>query len=77
LAFLSGPAIGSALFIAGGFTLPYLVVASIAFFVAIILAIVVPNVSTEDKSNSKTESVNFMAIFTVRILRCTSKGIPF
>ena len=66
----SGPALGSALFIAGGFTLPYIVVSSMAFIMAIVLAIVVPKVKTDDKndSNNQTKSVTFSAMVKVSIV---------
>ncbi len=68
LTLITGPALGSALFVAGGFTLPYVVVASSAFLVAIILAIVVPKVSIDEKSKCQTKSVGFLAILKVQRL---------
>ena len=68
LTLIAGPALGSALFVAGGFTLPYVVVASTAFLVAIILAIVVPKVSIDEKSKCQTKSVGFSAILKVQRL---------
>jgi hypothetical protein len=64
---ISGPALGSALYIAGGFTLPYVVVSLMAFLVAIILFCVVPKVTTDNKSNNnqKRKSVTFGAIIKV------------
>ena len=62
---LVGPALGSALFIAGGFTLPYLVVSSLAFVMAIVLALVVPKVTTNDKKDGETKSVTFTAMAKV------------
>ena len=65
---ISGPALGSALFIAGGFTLPYIVVSSMAFVMAVVLALVVPKVTMDDKSDKsdkQTKSVTFAAIAKV------------
>ncbi len=58
---------GSALFIAGGFTLPYIVVSSMAFVMAVVLALVVPKVTMDDKSDTdkQTKSVTFAAIAKV------------
>ncbi len=66
---ISGPALGSALFIAGGFTLPYIVVSSMAFVMAVVLALVVPKVTMDDKSDTdkQTKSVTFAAIAKVSI----------
>ena len=52
-----GPALGSALYIVGGFTLPYLVVASMALIMAIVLALVVPNVYADVKEEGDTSTV--------------------
>ncbi len=51
--FFSGPALGSALYSLGGFTLPFVSVGSATFLVAILLLIIVPNVTMEEKD--KTE----------------------
>ncbi len=58
---------GSALFIAGGFTLPYIVVSSMAFIMAVVLALVVPKVTMYEKSDAdkQTKSVTFAAIAKV------------
>ena len=65
-----GPALGSALYVAGGFTLPYLVVASMAFIMAIVLAVVVPNVTVNEKvdGDPETKSVTFSALIKVKNL---------
>ncbi len=63
-----GPALGSALYSVGGFTLPYIVVASMAFVMAVVLAFVVPKVKTNDKEDGdvKTKTLTFSSLVQVR-----------
>jgi hypothetical protein len=63
-----GPALGSALYVVGGFTLPYIVVSSMAFVMAVVLALVVPKVTTDDKKDgqdSGKKSVTFSSVVKV------------
>ncbi len=65
---LLGPALGSALYSVGGFTLPYIVVASMAFVMAVVLAFVVPKVKTNDKEDGDvtTKTLTFSSLVQVR-----------
>ena len=66
-----GPALGSALFSVGGFTLPYIVVASLALIMAIVLSVVVPKVYTDAKEegDSSTVKMTFASLLTVTFWR--------
>ena len=58
---------GSALFSVGGFTLPYIVVASLALIMAIVLSVVVPKVYTDvkEEGDSSTVKMTFTSLLTV------------
>ncbi len=67
--FASGPALGSSLYIAGGFSLPFLVIGSLALVMAIVLAVVVPKIDSDEKdrlNSSKSTTLTFAALFSVR-----------
>ena len=62
-----GPALGSMLYSFGGFTLPFLVVASVALVNSIALAIVLPNIEISKKQENETTSIRltFSALIKV------------
>ncbi len=65
-----GPPFGSILYEGGGFILPYEVVGSIAFFMAIILLFVLPSVKptnnyNDDASTEKKHLLTFAAFIKV------------
>ena len=62
-----GPALGSALYNLGGFSLPFFSVGSGALLVAILLLVVVPNVTTDSKEKTDGgKSLTFSGLFRVR-----------
>ncbi len=58
---------GSALHSVGGFTLPYIVVASMALVMAVVLAFVVPQVRTNEREEgeNKTKTLTFTSLVEV------------
>ena len=61
-----GPALGSALYGLGGFTLPFLSVGSVTLLVAILLLFIVPNVKTEEKDKRDAgKSLTFAGLVKV------------
>lgn len=52
LGYTLGPALGSALYQKGGFMLPFLVVGSIGFLIALALLFTIPSIQTEPRSTS-------------------------
>jgi hypothetical protein len=62
-----GPSLGSVLYSCGGFLLPYLVVASFAFIMAILQVFVVPKVQTDEPHHciDPTKFLTFTALFKV------------
>jgi MFS family permease len=50
LGYMLGPAIGSILYIQGGFILPFVTIGSIAFMVSVVLLAVIPNVTSDPLS---------------------------
>jgi hypothetical protein len=66
LQFFSGPALGSALYSLGGFTLPFVSVGSATFLVAILLLIIVPNATMEEKDKTERgKSLTFTHLLNV------------
>ena len=64
----SGPALGSILYEAGGFTLPFTLVGGIGVMVATSMIFVIPHVEPEqrDVHTEKPKQLTFKKILTVR-----------
>ena len=61
-----GPALGSALYGLGGFSLPFFSVGSVTLAVAVLLLIVVPSVETEKKDKTDGgKTLTFAGLFRV------------
>ena len=75
---LLGPAVGSALYDAGGFKLPFLSVGSVALAIAILLLFIIPNVRPDvrDKADGG-KSLTFAGLAKVRLIVYTCNFINF
>jgi hypothetical protein len=73
-----GPALGSALYSLGGFTLPFISVGSVTLLIAIFLLIIVPNVTTEAKDKTDGgKSLTFAGLIKVNLSGNISSGPHF
>jgi predicted MFS family arabinose efflux permease len=69
--FVLGPALGSYLYNIGGFTLPYIVVASMALIMAVVLTFIVPKVyiNAKEEGDSATVKMTFTGLLKVTQLQ--------
>ncbi len=67
LGFMLGPALGSALYSIGGFQLPFLVVGSVAFVVAIGLVFIIPNVKPDPVVRKTEKLLTYSDLFKAKI----------
>ena len=65
LGYMLGPALGSVLYNAGGFMLPFIVVGSIGLIVATALVFVIPNVKPDPVKAKSEKSLTFKDIAKV------------